>query len=126
MECTTIELTNTEKYFLRLSVLNLDNQFITDFLSLRKKDLSQIKKTLKIKFNTKNWVTLIQKAFELGVLKEQDYVDSTVKKIALEYASKIINDFKDVPYDYKLPQSTLLDFDYTVTNTLKQMKIALK
>ncbi len=126
MECTTIELTNAEKYFLRLSVLNLDNQFIADFLSLRKKDLSQIKKTLKIKFNTKDWVTLIQKAFELGVLKEQDYVDSTVKKIALEYASKIINDFKDVPYDYKLPQSTLLDFDYTVTNTLKQMKIALK
>ncbi|GAA3591459.1 hypothetical protein Q4Q39_16015 [Flavivirga amylovorans] len=126
MECSTIELTNTERYFLRLSVLNFDNKYIANFLSLRKKDLSNIKKALKIKFNTKDWVALIQKAFELGILKERDYVDSTVKKIALEYASKIINDSKGVPSGYKLPKSTLLDFDNTVTNTLKRMKIALK
>ncbi len=126
MEFSTIELTNTERYFLRLSVLNLDNQYIANFLSLRKKDLGQIKKTLKTKFKTKDWVSLIQKAFELGVLKEQDYVDTAVKKIALEYASKIVNDFKDVPNGYKLSQSTLLDFDNAVTDTLKQMKIALK
>ena len=117
---STIELTNTERYFLRLSVHDLDNEYIADFLTLKTKDLGKLKKTLKIKFNTNDWVALIQKAFELGILKKQDYVDATVKKVALEYASKIISDFKDVPHEYKLPQSTLLDFDCAVTDILYQ------
>ncbi len=121
MEGNLITLSNREKYFLRLSVLNVDDQYIADFLSLRKEDLGYIRGTLKRKFRTKNWAALIQQAFELGVLKKQDYVDATVEKIALGYASKIIKDFKNISYGYKFPQDTLLDFDNTVTSTLKQI-----
>ncbi|GAA4273176.1 hypothetical protein U6A24_07855 [Aquimarina gracilis] len=121
-----ITLSNTEKYFLRLSVLNFDDQYIADFLSLRKEDLSYVRGTLKKKFKTKDWVALIRQAFKLGILKKQDYVDSTVEKIALGYASKIIKDFKNISYGYKFSQDTLLDFDNTVTSTLKQMIITSK
>ncbi len=116
-----ITLSNMEKYLLRLSVLNLDDQYIADFLSLRKEDLGYVRGTLKKKFKTKDWVALIQQAFEYGILKKQDYVDATVEKIALGYASKIIQDFKNISYGYKVPQDTVLDFDNTVTSTLKQL-----
>ncbi len=126
MEGNLITLSNREKYFLRLSVLNADDQYIADFLSLRKEDLSYIRGTLKRKFKTKNWAALIQQAFELGILKKQDYVDSTVEKIALGYASKIIKDFKNISYGYKVTRDTLLDFDNTVTSTLKHLIITSK
>ncbi len=126
MEGNLITLSNKEKYFLRLSVLNVDDQYIADFLSLRKGDLGYVRSTLKKKFKTKNWAALIQQAFELGILKKQDYVDSTVEKIALGYASKIIKDFKNISYGYKVTQDTLLDFDNTVTSTLKHLIITSK
>ncbi|WP_109437251.1 hypothetical protein [Aquimarina sp. AU119] len=126
MEGNIITLSNREKYFLRLSVLNFDDQYIADFLSLRKEDLCYVRGTLKKKFKAKNWADLIQQAFELGLLKKLDYVDSTVEKIALGYASKIIQDFKSISYGYKVPQDTLLDFDNTVTSTLKHLIITSK
>lgn len=126
MASTLIELTNKEKYFLRLMALNYDDEFIAQFLSLEKKDLSYVKCALKRKFNTKDWSTLIQEAFELGILRKQDYVDTTVKKIAMGYASKIIYDFKNVSFGYKFPQDALLDFDHAVTASLKRLKFNLK
>ncbi len=126
MEGNLITLSNREKYFLRLSVLNADDQYIADFLSLRKEDLGYVRGILKKKFKTKNWAALIQQAFELGILKKQDYVDATVEKIALGYASKIIQDFKNISYGYKVPQDTVLDFHNTVTSTLKQLIITSK
>ncbi len=121
-----ITLSNMEKYFLRLSVLNVDDQYIADFLSLRKEDLGYVRGTLKKKFKTKDWAALIQQAFEYGILKKQDYVDATVEKIALGYASKIIQDFKNISYGYKVPQDTVLDFDNAVTSTLKHLMITSK
>ncbi|SHI65528.1 hypothetical protein [Aquimarina spongiae] len=126
MEGNLITLSNIEKYFLKLSVLNFDDQYIADFLSLRKEDLGYVRGTLKKKFKTKNWAALIQKAFELGILKKQDYVDATVEKIALGYASKIIKDFKEISYGYQFSQDTVLDFDHTVTSTLKHLIITSK
>ncbi|MDO5969544.1 hypothetical protein Q4Q35_06975 [Flavivirga aquimarina] len=125
-EDNSIELSNNEKYFLRLFVLNYDDQYILNFLKMEKKGLGHIKRTLKMKFKTKDWVVLIQKAFELGILKERDYVDPTIKKITLAYAAKIINDFKSKPSRYNLPNNILFDFDKTIRESQKKLKITLK
>ncbi|GAL63753.1 hypothetical protein JCM19300_2789 [Algibacter lectus] len=79
-----------------------------------------------MKFKTKDWFVLIQKAFELGILQERDYVDPAIKEIALDYASKIVGDFKSKPSRYKLPKETIFDFDNSITLALKKMKITLK
>ncbi|GAA3651628.1 hypothetical protein [Flavivirga jejuensis] len=135
MECSTIELinenssielSNNERYFLRLFVLNYDDQYISNFLEMEEKDLDYIKRILKKKFKTKDWVVLIQKAFELGILEERDYIDPAIKEIALDYASKIVNDFKSKPSRYKLPKDILFDFDNSITRSLKKIKITLK
>ncbi|MEP5340705.1 MAG: hypothetical protein ABJL44_13250 [Algibacter sp.] len=126
-EDSSIELSSNEKYFLRLFVLNYDDQFISGFLEMKKKDLSYIKRTLKMKFKTKDWYVLIQKAFELGILEQRDYIDPAIKEIALNYASKIVNDFKSKPSSrYNLPKDVLLDFDNAITLSLKQLKITLR
>ncbi|GAA3605386.1 hypothetical protein Q4Q39_08735 [Flavivirga amylovorans] len=122
-----INLTNNEKYFLRLLVHNFDDDYISDFLKIQKSDLGYIRGKLKIKFKTKDWVVLIKKAFALGILNKQDYIDPTINKIALGYASKIFDDFKNRPYGYKLPQEVLSDFDHSCNNFLsKTVKITLK
>ncbi|WP_158655320.1 hypothetical protein [Flavivirga eckloniae] len=86
-----------------------------------------MKRTLKKKFKTEDWFVIIQKAFELGILEERDYINPAIKEIALDYASKIVNDFKyKPPARYKLSKDVLFDFDNAIRLSLKQLKITLK
>ncbi len=122
-----IKLTNNETYYLRLLVHNFDDDHISDFLKINKENLTYIKKRLKSKFKTKNWVTIIEKAFELKILDKQDFVDPVIKEIALRYTSKIVNDFKNNPDTYSLEQELLLDFDESCNTLLSETtKINLK
>ncbi|TGV04480.1 hypothetical protein [Flavivirga rizhaonensis] len=122
-----IRLTNEETYYLRLLVHNFDDDHILNFLKIDKERLNYIKRRLRFKFETKNWVTIIEKAFELEILNKQDFVDPVIKKIALRYTSKIVNDFKNSSNKYNLDKRLLLDFDESCNALLSEAtKINLK
>ncbi|GAA3613666.1 hypothetical protein Q4Q39_03395 [Flavivirga amylovorans] len=122
-----IKLTSNEAYYLRLLVHNFNDDHISDFLKINEEDLTYIKRRLKFKFKTKNWVTIIEKAFELKILDKQDFVEPVIKEIALRYTSKIVNDFKNSSNKYNIDKRLLLDFDESCNALLSEAtKINLK
>ncbi|WP_335973298.1 hypothetical protein [Gaetbulibacter jejuensis] len=107
-----IILNHLELFYLRLYAHGLNTNEIADFLDVDQIKINQTRHSIVTKYNTKNWVKILAKAFENNVLQQQDFISTIIKQIALQHTQLI--------YDqYFLPNSVSL-----TTKELKQKIIA--
>lgn len=84
-----IALTQIQVLFLRLSAHNHSLDEICTFLEIDTKKMYRIKTILELKFNSKNWLTIILKAIDYGFLVKKDYVNIIVKQVAIQYCDNL-------------------------------------
>lgn len=94
----SITLSPDEIFYIRLEALNLNDINKTEFFN---KDLNPIKglrKKIVKKFGCNEWNYIIEKSFQIGILKYSDYVSDVIKINTTE----IVYSFFDIIYDKKL------------------------
>ncbi|MDO5968915.1 hypothetical protein Q4Q35_03770 [Flavivirga aquimarina] len=79
-----IILNYSELTYLRLYIHNFNDTVIKDFLDIDTKKIYLIRHNLHVKFGSKNWIKIISKAFEKGLIKREDFIESTVKRLSIE------------------------------------------
>jgi DNA-binding CsgD family transcriptional regulator len=108
----TVILGHLELFYLRLYAHGLNTNEIADFLDVDQIKVNQIRYNITAKYNTKNWVKILGKAFKNNVLQQQDFISTVIKQIALQHTQLIYE-------QYFLPTSSSIS-----NNQLKQNIIA--
>ncbi|MCB0427157.1 MAG: hypothetical protein KDD16_07595 [Mangrovimonas sp.] len=83
-------LTWDEIMFLRLSLLNQSVMDIAEFLNMSLDKVLCLKEGIFRKLKTKNWLKIVVKAFERGILDPLDYLNPIVKDVASGYSTIVL------------------------------------
>ena len=72
---TASPLNNLQTYYLRLFMHDYSNSQICAFLELSVKRLEDFKEIIMEKFGSRDWSQIISSSFDLGLLKQNNYID---------------------------------------------------
>ncbi len=90
-----IMLRPSELMYLRLFVHDFCSSEKCEFLDIDLKRNYHIRSNLYKKFGSKSWMEIVCKAFKIGVLKKEDYIDDVVKRISLEYTRLFFGRYRE-------------------------------
>lgn len=86
-------LSSKELTFLRLSMHNMTPIEISNFLEISLERLIGFRKSVMLKLGCTTWNETVLKAFNLGVLKKEDYTSVIIKELAQNYAKDISDSY---------------------------------
>ena len=101
-------LNSMQTTYLRLLVHNYSDKQIQTHFELNKRDFNILQESIKEKFFTKDWLKIIARSFEIGILDPKDYVSNIVREEALRYTNIIfLNHIITAPSSFFAPKNTI-------------------
>ncbi|MFI1770605.1 hypothetical protein [Thalassobellus citreus] len=116
-----MNLTFDELAYLKLFIHNFNDNKIAIFLDIDRKCVYYIKYSIFERFNTRDWNEIICKAFEMGIVKKEDFFPDVIKRVSLVYTEIIFKEqVLKKTLKTKLIEKFLLEFYKCCENELNK------